>query len=509
MKAYRSFGLFGLVLLLFGLLAGVITSSWTSRYVLVHLIFGGALLALYLFTHIESLKESVSGRKTKYGTNTIVYTVLTLAVLSFINYIGYQHAWRYDTTEQGLFSVAPQTRQILENLDRDIEVVAFFREAEGTYARDLLEGYSNISERFSFRMVDPDRHPELAQEMEVTQYSTLVMTSGEESTRITEVTEEGLTNALIRFISADRKRVYFTTGHGEPELEPRETPGDFGQLEAALENEGFEVESLLLATAPDVPDDADVLVITATERPFLEPEIATLDRYLDRGGHALFLIDPRAGTELIPLLETRGIAVGTNVVVDQVMQLFAGPSLGVQPIVSDYGFHPITEEFSERTIFLLARTVDAAEEVPEGITVTPLVRTSVNSWAEADIERLFGANEANLDDDDLAGPVSIGVATTLSPASPTEPEGRIVVFGDSEWVNNSNLSLYYNQDLFLNSVNWLAGEADLISIRPRATRASRIVLTESESWSVFYLSVLLLPEIVLLAGLFIWWRRRR
>jgi ABC-type uncharacterized transport system involved in gliding motility auxiliary subunit len=221
------------------------------------------------------------------------------------------------------------------------------------------------------------------------------------------------------------------------------------------------------------------------------------------------MVDPREGSELIPLLEARGIAVGNDVIVDQVMQLFAGPSLGVQPIVSDYGFHPITEDFTERTIFLLARTVEAAEEVPEGITVTPLARTSVNSWAETDIERLFGANEAILEDDDVAGPVSIAVAATLSPTPPAEQEGRIVVFGDSEWVNNSNLSLYYNQDLFLNSVSWLAGEADLISIRPRATRASRIVLTESESWAVFYVSVLLLPEIVLLAGLFIWWRRRR
>jgi len=509
MNAYRSFGLFGLVLLMFGLIAGIITSTWTSRYVLVHLIFGGALLALYLFTHVESLKESMSGRKTKYGTNTVVYTVLTLAVLGFINYIGFQHAWRYDATEQGLFSVAPQTRQVLESLDRDIEVFAFFREAEGTYARDLLEGYSNISERFTFSMIDPDRRPEVAQEMEVTQYGTLVMTSGEESTKITEVTEEGLTNALIRFTAGERKQVYFATGHGEPELEPRETPGDFGQLKDALDNEGFEVEVLLLSTAADVPDDADVLVVTATERPFLDQEIAALDRYLDRGGRALFLVDPRAGDELLPLLEARGIAVGTDVIVDQVMQLFAGPSLGVQPIVGDYGFHPITEEFGERTIFLLARTVDAAEELPEGITVTPLARTSVNSWAESDVERLFGANEATLDDADLAGPVSIAVAATLSPTPPVDREGRIVVFGDSEWVNNSNLSLYYNQDLFLNSVNWLAGEADLISIRPRATRASRIVLTESESWAVFYISVLLLPEIVLLAGLAIWWRRRR
>jgi ABC-type uncharacterized transport system involved in gliding motility auxiliary subunit len=509
MNAYRSFGLFGLVLLMFGLLAGVITSAWTSRYVLVHLIFGVALLTLYLFTHIESLKESMSGRKTKYGTNTVVYTILTLAVLGFINYIGFQHAWRYDATEQGIFSVAPQTRQLLENLDRDIEVLAFFREAEGAFARDLLESYSNISERFTFRMVDPDRRPELAQEMEVTQYGTLVLTSGEERTKITEATEEALTNALIRFTAAERKRVYFVTGHGEPDLEQRETPGDFGQLQAALDNEGYEVESLLLSTSPEVPDDADVLVVTATERPFLEQEVAVLERFIDRGGRALFLLDPREGDELVPVLETRGITVGNDVIVDQVMQLFAGPSLGVQPIVSDYGFHPITEDFTERTIFLLARTVDAAEEAPEGVTVTSLARTSANSWAETDIERLFGANEAILGDEDITGPVSIAVAATLSSSEPAEQEGRIVVFGDSEWVNNSNLSLYYNQDLFLNSVSWLAGEADLISIRPRATRASRIVLTESESWAVFYVSVLLLPEIVLLAGLFIWWRRRR
>ncbi|MFQ5743315.1 MAG: GldG family protein [Acidobacteriota bacterium] len=560
MKSYRSFGLFGLVILMFGMLGGLITSTWTSRYVLAHLLGGGALLALYLFTHLETLKESVSGRRAQHGTNTIVYSLLTLAVLGLINYLGFQHSWRYDATEQAIFSIAPQTQQILDSLDREIQVYAFFREAEGEKARALLESYSHASDRFRFTMVDPDKDPAQAEQMKVTQYGTLLLTDGDDTTRITDSSEEALTNALIRFNRGRKKKIYFTTGHGEPELEPKDTNKDFGQLEAALENEGYEVEPLLLAALPDIPADADAVVIAGPQRHFLENERQVLSRFLDRGGKTMLMIDPRSADDLVPLLSARGIKVGNDVIVDQVMQLFAGPSLGVQPIVADYGSHPITDKFSQRTIFLLARSVSEEEEMPPGITVTPLARTSSNAWAESDVRRLFDDNQANLDDDDTKGPISIAVAATLSssalhwtapkietaPATdlsdneagshgtngnrlpdrggaaegqsttkagtdqpPANLEGRIVVFGDSDWVNNSNLSLYFNQDLFMNAIGWLAGDEQLISIRPRGTRASRIVLTSGESWAVFYSSVLLLPELVLLAGLGIWWRRRR
>lgn len=594
MKAYRSFGLFGLIILAFGIIGGL-TSGWTARYTLVHVIGGLALLALYLFTHVENLRESVAGRKARYGTNTVVYTLMTLGVLVMINYLATQHSFRYDATEQGIFSIAPQTQQALENLETEIRVLAFFRPEEGAQAEQLLDSYAAASDRFTFEMVDPDERPQMAQEMEITQYGTLVITDGEERTRITEVTEQALTNAVIRFTAAREKLVYYVTGHGEPDLEAAQDPAGFSRFVASLGNEGNRVEELLLAAVPDVPADADLLVVAAPQRAYLDNEVEALSRYLDRGGKALFLLDPRADGGLAPMLAARGIVLGDDVLVDQVMQLFSGPTLGVEPIVADYGSHPITQGFSQRTIFTLARSVTAAEELPDGVSVTPLARTSGNSWAESDVERLFGANEASLDEEDTGGPVPVAVAATLGPAAlswtapridtrpettpaeatgeedsgeegtgeagtaegsteetdagedvvaggetdageeaatsgeaedqatgvedqatgaeeatpPDGLEGRLVVFGDSDWVRNEKLTLLYNEDLLLNTVGWLAGQEELISIRPRQRRASQITLSQGEQWAVFHLAVLLLPEVVLLAGLAIWWRRRR
>ena len=184
MGSYRSFGMFGLILLLFGILAGLASGIWNSMYVLIHLIGGASMLALYLFTHVESLRESVSGRRAQYATNTFVYTALTLAVIVLVNYMGARNEYRYDASEQGIFSIAPQTISLLAGLADEIHVLAFFRENEGRAAESLLDAYVAESDRFSYEMIDPDQRPEMAQQHEVTQYSTLVVVYGDDSTRV-------------------------------------------------------------------------------------------------------------------------------------------------------------------------------------------------------------------------------------------------------------------------------------------------------------------------------------
>jgi len=562
MTSYRSFGMFGLIFLLFGILAGMASGIWNSMYVLAHLISGTSMLALYLFTHGENLRESVTGRRTQYATNTFVYTGLTLAVIVLLNFMGARNEYRYDASEQSIFSIAPQTALLLEGLANDVHVLAFFRENEGQAAENLLDTYTAGSDRFSYEMVDPDQRPEMAQQHEVTQYGTLVVVYGDNSTRVTDLSEEVLTNALVRITGAETKRIYFVTGHGEPDITARETPDGLGQLAASLENEGAEVVPLLLATIPDVPADASLLVVASPQRPFLENEIGSLGRYLDRGGRAWFLLEPQRSDELVPLLAERGIVVGNNVVIDVVVQLLAGPSAGVEPVVSDYGFHPITEQFNQNTVFRIVRSIEPAEELPDGITASTLASTSSNSWAESNVDLVFETGEVD-PEGDVEGPVSIAVATTLGPSilnwtmpaietapstnegpggaeiqdetestniasdinesesqeiteaganatAPTDLEGRIVVVGDADWLNNSRLTVMYNEDLALNMVGWLTGgNESTISIRPRARRASRITLTDTQGWGVFYATVLLLPELVLLSGLMIWWRRRR
>ena len=382
-----------------------------------------------------------------------------------------------------------------------------------------------------------------------------------------DAVDENTGRQWIPRVHAETKRIYFTTGHGEPDLDARETPEGLGQLKAALENEGAEVFPLLLATVPDVPADASLLVIAGPQRPFLDNEIEVLERYLDRGGRTWAMIEPQMSEELVPVFADRGITIGDDVIIDQVVQLFAGPTVGLEPVVSDYGFHPITEQFRQNTIFRMVRSVRPADELPAGITVAELARTSANSWAESDLDRLFETQEVDPEGDE-AGPISIAVAATLAssalnwtaPAIETAPEGatetvdpiddeaageesedpaeteadteettepdeatpasdatapfdlegRVVVVGDAQWVQNTRLTVMYNEDLALNVVAWLTGGDDeTISIRPRARRASTITLTGQQGWGVFYATVLLLPELVLLSGLMIWWRRRR
>lgn len=538
MTSYRNFAPLGAIVLIFGVIAGLITGTWTSLYVLAHLILGSMMLGLYLFTHIDTLRDSMGGRQAKYGTNAVIYTFLTIGVIVAVNYVAAQREWRWDVTEDGIFSLAPQTTQLLEGLSEEILVTGFFRAGEEGGSADLLESFAAVSPLFSFEMVDPDRRPEVAEQYEISQYGTLHIAAGSETTRITEVSEEQLTNTLIRLTSADQRTVYYLSGHGQPDIDDSADTANYGLAKSALENEGYRVQALVLAGLPDVPADADLLIVVAPERPILEGEISAIDRYIARGGKTMLMVDPQRGDELLPLLASRGITLGNDVIIEQFVQLFAGAQLGVEPIISDYGTHAITSGFSERTIFSMARSLDLAAPAPAGIDLAELARTSAspNSWAETDLESLFDSGEVEEGDGDTAGPIVLAAAVTMGPEglnwtapmiatapgvegaadlatdpdaqAPLDLEGRMVVVGDSEWANNRYLGNFYNQDLFLNAVSWLAGEEELISIRPRRTRASTVMLTQQESTAVFYLTVLLLPELVLFGGMFVWLGRR-
>ena len=171
------------------------------------------------------------------------------------------------------------------------------------------------------------------------------------------------------------------------------------------------------------------------------------------------------------------------------------------------------------TIFPLARSVEPAATPPDGVITTPIVKTAPSAWAETDLTGVFEKGEAVFDEGkDRKGPVSIAVAATVQrkgapqaaegEAAPTAGESRIVVFGSDEFANNKNLQSFYNRDLVLNAVGWVAGEENLVSIRPRGMRSSRVQLTGNEMTTIFYLSVLGLPELLLLIGVVVSLRRR-
>lgn len=213
--------------------------------------------------------------------------------------------------------------------------------------------------------------------------------------------------------------------------------------------------------------------------------------------------------------------MGDNVVVDQVFRLFYGPALGVDPIVEDFGDHEITRDFGGQVLLHMARSVELLENLAPGVEGTSLAKTSEKSWGETDLDLFFQKSEVSQGEADLRGPVSVAVALTVDPSAAggqgvnSDPKdqgekktAKIVVVGDSDFVNNEYIQKMYNADLFLNMVNWLSGEDAYISIRPKATRGSMLLMTPEQTQTIFFNSVLIFPELLLLIGLAIWWRRR-
>lgn len=513
-------GVLGLILLFFGGTALALTGE-IGVFVGLNLVLGVFAVVSYLASGRERVTTFLGERSTKYGANAILYSVLFTGIVAMGNFLAVRYHWRWDASEAKVFSLSPQSTQVVRDLDKELELLAFVEGGKNDPLRDLLQSYAYESDKVSFQMIDPDRRPELAERYSIQNYNTVRVGYGEQSSLVTEPSEEKLTNAILKITQAEQKIVCFVEGHGEPDPDDVESPRGYGQLKDALANENYAVRKLLLATLQAPPKECSLLVVPAGEKPWLEPEIALLESYLDGGGRSLFLFSAKRPTQLAPVLAKRGIVVGEDIVVDQVVRLFQGPALGVDPIANTYGEHPITEGFTQRTMFPVTRTVEPAETLPEGTTATAIVSTGATSWAEKDVSGVFEKGEAARDDEvDRKGPVSIAVAAMVAPSGAAEPEdesteestsdepSRLVVFGSSEFADNQNLGNFYNRDLVLNAVGWTVGEEDLVTIRPRGMRVSRVQLTADEISTIFYLSVLGLPELLLLVGVAVSLRRR-
>ncbi len=514
-RASGFFGLIGVTLLLFALVILAFTRGAGAIDVvaiLIHLIGGAACIVVYLSSGLDNLRDFLGERSTRYGTSTILASVFFLGILAALNFLSTRYNTRWDTSEGGAYSLSAQTKEILTHLDGDLTLQAFVERGQDPIVEDLLRRYADVSDDASYAMIDPDSRPELAERYNIRQYGSVRIEYDGEATTVVEPTEESLTNALIKLTRDSAATVCTIEGHGEPRFDDRETPAGLALAAEAIENENYTLESVLLPSVQDLPESCQVAIVAGPTRAFLPHEIEALDRYLRRGGALLAMLPPRHGAELAGFLAQWGIAVGDDVVVDQVVRLFQGPSVGLSPLVEEYHpEHEITRDLRERSLFPLVRSVGSVDDPFDGITVTELVRTSPSSWAETDVDGVFEAEVPTQGAEDRGGPIAIAAAAQIALSQlnkPSQGEARVVVVGSVEFADNQNLEgTFFNRDLFLNSIGWLAGEADLLSIRPRSVRASRVNFTRDEGTLIFYLSVLVLPELLLGVGLYIWWRR--
>ena len=449
--------------------------------------------------------------------------VIALAVVAVVNFVGDNYHLRIDLTKEGLFTLAEETRELLEGLEDDgqhVAVKAFMTEFEALRFENLLQEYGYLSKNFDYEILDPQKNA-----LEIKQYgvremgTSIVEVSGDgrlRAERITEQSEEALSNAILKAINARDQKAYFSGGHQEGDLDQVDGEG-YSMLKGRLEEMNFEVVDSLRVEA-GIPADATLLAVLSPRSPFSRAAADSVFSFLLRGKKALFLLDPGSRTGLERMLFAYQIELGQDFVVDlSGLGQFFGADVSV-PVVVEYGDHPITEKIPQRgmSFFPLARSLNRMPFMRQmtGTTrprVTPLAVTHKSSWGEKDLSPISGGDgkvEFN-EGEDTRGPLVLAAAVEADPDTSVHSgeKTRFVVFGDADFVRNQYFGQHVNGELLMSSVSWLSDREDKLTIPPREPPHTPITFYGNQGALLVWASVFVLPFAVALSGLVIVLRR--
>lgn len=503
------------VLISAGLVVGAITGIW-GAVPLTLIIAGIVILGGWLMSGGRSRQPFWSARSAQVSTNAILSTLAVLVILGMVNILAVRYFSPIDLTETRIFTLAPQTQQVVQTLQQPVKIWVF-DPAPNPVDRELLENYQRQNSQVTYEFVDPQAKPGIAQRLDVQSIGEVHLEVGDAQRLVQTVnpqqrlSERQLTSALVKITDARQQKVYFVQGHGERVLEAGQD--GMSQAIARLDEDNFAHEPLNLIENSQIPDDASVVVVAGSERALLEKEVTILQDYLQGGGGLLLMVDPETDPKLGKLLETWGVQLSDRIVVDPAGQA-SGLGAAVT-IVNQYGDHPITKGLGNGiSFFPLARPL-ATTTIP-GVEAVPFLFTSDRTQAQK-LDKASGSVKP--DPADPAPPYAIGIAFSrpategategAATDSQTNPQSRLVVIGNSRFVTDGLFEQQLNGNIFLNAVSWLSqGDDQVLAIRPREMKNRRIVMSLEQQVSVALISMVLLPVLGFGAGAVIWWRRR-
>jgi ABC-type uncharacterized transport system involved in gliding motility auxiliary subunit len=504
---------------------------------------GAALVVAWIVLDIEHIKRFFMRKGSKYGLSSGASVILGVLVIIGLCFLASKPRFNktLDVTRSGTNTLSEQSLKIIENAKEakePIEVVGFFLEdGQKTAFQSLMHLYTAQGLDVKTTYINPQEDPTRARAENITQGNTVVVKLGKQEARITTFTEEKMTNALVNVMKSKEKKVYFTAGHGEPQLDNMEGEG-LKTVAEALKGQKYVVETLPLLEKGAIPEDADLLVIAGPQYDFKEQEIQMLQDYLKQAKPLLVMVDAVVSVNALNgLLQNYGITFNDDLLIlkpdDPRVQLLGQDNA----IISDFDtFNPVTKDFAGKSAvaLLMPQTRSIAEHTdnPNSMKVSLVAKTAdviigiQGVKTNSDLQNIgedriktgtFGAiavangqvggtelaenKEPNKDE-------ASDIKTKGSDATGSK-ELRIVAMGSSKIATNYGASRAENLDVVLNSANYLLQDEDFISIRPKDAAQSTIDMTSPGSQLSLAFYTWIYPFIFLGFGLVHWLKRRR
>lgn len=444
-----------------------------------------------------------------------MFVLVFLTMIFMLGYLATQYRWAKDITQANRNILTQGSVNVLKQMDGDINITVYATKDDAsngdTFRKGMLDfvaRYQREKKNVFINFVNPSEEPKLAQEAGVKVDGETIVEYNKRSEHINPpFAEQEMTNLLVRLSRTNNQPVMYLDGHGERLLQG-EKNHDLGEFGKQLESKGFKFANPDLTIAQDVPANGSMLVIAAPQVDVSAVEAKKIKTYIEAGGNVLWLLDDDNLHGLQEVADYLGIKVSAGMVVDRTAEQYgADPKMS---FASLYGDHPITRNFMLRTVFPEAHEIDGHASDDLGWKVGRLIDVAQNGWLESD-KIPAGAQNLKVRFDqgkDKAGPINIGVALERQYGKKGQ---RVVVIGNANFLANTFITNGGNLDLGINIINWLAGDDRLITIQPMPLKDININIPSGSiaALIVGYGTQYVLPVIILIAGFFLWWKRRK
>lgn len=447
-----------------------------------------------------------------------MFVLVFLALVVMLGYLSSQYRWAKDITQANRNILTQGSVNVLKQMDGDINITVFATNDDAnngdTFRKGMLDfvaRYQREKKNVFIKFINPSEEPKLAQEAGVKVDGETIVEYNKRSEHITPpFAEQEMTNLLVRLSRTNNQPVMYLDGHGERLLQGVKNH-DLGEFGKQLESKGFKFANPDLTIAQAVPANGAMLVIAAPQVDISAVEAKKIKAYIEAGGNVLWLLDDDNLHGLQEVADYLGIKVSAGIVVDRAAEQYgADPKMA---FASQYGDHPITRNFMLRTVFPEAHQVDGQASDDLGWKVGRLIDVAPNGWLESG-KIPAGAQNLKVSFDqgkDKSGPINIGVALERQYGKKGQ---RVVVIGNANFLANTFITNGGNLDLGINIINWLAGDDRLITIQPMPLKDINVTIPATDqgrlvAWSVFHAFQYFIPVGLFVAGLFLWWRRRK
>jgi len=447
----------------------------------------------------------------------IIFLLLFICGIGMLAWITNHYTYQFDLTANKRHSLSSSSIELLNALDKDITVHAYTTDDVTQKAiKEIIGRYQHIKSDFNLRLLNPDIDIAEAQQDGIVMNKpfAFVIYYNKRMEHINSLSEQAISNALLRLNRRDNQQVVFLSGHGERNINGKNKRA-YATLNQQLSQMGFNLQAVNLLENP-LPGNTKLLVIAAPEHDYLAGEIKQLEKFINNGGNLLWLADPGELQGLDKLATSLGLQLQDGVIVDNNADLRQTLNIQHPAIipVTEYFPHIITNTMRYNTLFPMARGISPLtnDNTVNDWQAEALFSSYGKSWSETG--GLTEEMEFDSSAGDVAGPITIAVAlhrTNLSAdeSGATQAQSqRVVVIGDSDFLADNYLGAGANLNLGLNIFNWLIGDDDFVSIEVKPSPDTKLELNDTQLVIIGFGFFLVLPLLLLITGFTLWYKRK-